>query len=319
MYVPHIGLFLALVWSCAAVAQRIRLPATVQAGAAGTVLLLLLVVARVQVGYWRDTESLWTHALQAVPNNHRAHFGLARPIFQLAKETGNRDLLEKARPHFEQAVALCPNQVEYRSCLGMILLNQGKLDEAVRHLREGARRDPDAIWVWHNLGLTQRRQGHFQEAVQSLSRVLELAPMFVQTPAQRSLIVEAHTELGLALWQLRHREEAEQQWQAALRLDPVAPAHILAEAWRLAAAPDSAERNAETALALAEQVCQAAKEPSWEALDARAAALAALGRYQEAVQTARQALQHTPTEHVQAVRERLQLYEAGKPFVAAGD
>jgi tetratricopeptide (TPR) repeat protein len=319
VYVPHIGLFIALVWSAAALARRVRLPAAVQAGAAGMVLLLLMVVARAQVGYWRDTESLWTHALQAVPNNHRAHFGLGRPIFQLAKQTGDRDLLEKARPHFEQAVALWPNQVEYRSCLGMILLNQGKLAEAVRHLQAGVRRDPEAIWVWHNLGLAQRRQRHFQEAVESLSRVLELAPMSVRTPAQRSLIVEAHTELGLALWQLRRREEAEEQWQAALRLDPGAPAHILAQAWQLATVPDSAERDAQTALALAEQVCRAVKEPSWEALDARAAALAALGRYPEAVQTAQQALQHAPPEQAQGIRERLALYEAGKPFVAAGD
>jgi hypothetical protein len=50
-------------------------------------------------------------------------------------------------------------------------------------------------------------------------------------------------------------------------------------------------------------------------LDVWAAALAAAGRFTEAARTARQALVQAPPGLAKHVRERLELYERGKPFV----
>ena len=65
---------------------------------------------------------------------------------------------------------------------------------------------------------------------------------------------------------------------------------------------------------------QDAADPSPQFLDVRAAVLAETGRFEAAVEVAREALRlcevqgHAPSSYVEGVRERLALYEAGQPY-----
>ncbi len=110
-------------------------------------------------------------------------------------------------------------------------------------------------------------------------------------------------------------DDAAREYREALRLEPDWPRRNLAEAWNLAVHPEPAERDPVTAVELASQVCQAAAHPSAEALDALAAALAAAGRYSEAVKSARQALAKAEPKRTGEIRRRLALYEKGKAYV----
>src|SRR5262249_26442265 len=58
VYVPHLGLFVALVWSGAALLQRLRVPGAVQTVLAGLCLLLSAALTWAQVGHWRSSETL---------------------------------------------------------------------------------------------------------------------------------------------------------------------------------------------------------------------------------------------------------------------
>jgi hypothetical protein len=77
-YWPHIGLFAAVVWGAADLARRARLPALVTAPAGALVLAGLAALTWVQVGYWRDSRTLWEHALAVTKDNDRAHEHVAR-------------------------------------------------------------------------------------------------------------------------------------------------------------------------------------------------------------------------------------------------
>jgi tetratricopeptide (TPR) repeat protein len=136
VYVPHIGLFIALVWSVAALAHRLRLPVPLQAVLVTASLLLLAGATWNQVGYWRNPETMWTHTLAVTTDNHRAHGDLGRFLLHQATEKQDVRLLGPARKHLEQAVTLQPDEPKYHSYLGMVLFFQGHLDKAAEQAEQ---------------------------------------------------------------------------------------------------------------------------------------------------------------------------------------
>jgi hypothetical protein len=173
-YVPHIGLFIAIVWSVAALLDRLRLPLGVVAGLAMACLGLLTIATSAQVTHWRNSEALWRHAVAADPDNHLAHCNLGRTLMESPARDDLRVQAE-ARQHFEQAVALEPKAPHYRICLGGILLIQGELEVAASHLQAALEQSPTDNLAWHNLGIIQQRQGKDKEAAESFRRAQQLS------------------------------------------------------------------------------------------------------------------------------------------------
>ncbi|MBF0322421.1 MAG: hypothetical protein HQL62_05680, partial [Magnetococcales bacterium] len=62
-YLPHMGLFTALVWEVDAWATRWRLRPQVMAGATGLLLMVCAFLTWNQIGFWRDSMTLWSHTV----------------------------------------------------------------------------------------------------------------------------------------------------------------------------------------------------------------------------------------------------------------
>jgi hypothetical protein len=77
-YWPHIGLFLAFVWGLAELVERVRLPVLVPRLAGAVVLGWLTFLTEAQIASWRDSSTLWEHALRVTQDNDFAHEHLAR-------------------------------------------------------------------------------------------------------------------------------------------------------------------------------------------------------------------------------------------------
>ena len=71
-YIPHIGLFIALVWGGAALARRLAIPPSWMSVGAGLVLAALVWQTERQLGHWQDSDTLWTHTLAVEPKNQFA-------------------------------------------------------------------------------------------------------------------------------------------------------------------------------------------------------------------------------------------------------
>lgn len=116
------------------------------------------------------------------------------------------------------------------------------------------------------------------------------------------------------------RAKAIHHYRLALQLVPEDPRTMRNLAWLLATAPEAELRDGNEALRLldAAEVALKAGWPPVELLDPRAAAYAELGRFDEAVETAREALRQAqgPNSDVapEQVAARLQLYEQGQPY-----
>ena len=85
----------------------------------------------------------------------------------------------------------------------------------------------------------------------------------------------------------------------------------------LATHPDSAVRDGPRAVRWAEHLVRQTGGASLEAIDTLAAAYAEVGRFEEAIETATQAIRiaeaNDRAEFARAVGERVSLYRAGRP------
>ena len=125
------------------------------------------------------------------------------------------------------------------------------------------------------------RRGRVNEAIEHSEEALRIRPGDAN----------AQNNLGLALLQTGETKRAVAHLEKALEIDPD---HMNAEvnlAWVLATSSDDSMRNGARAVQLAEDVANRAGHPNAIVLRALAAAYAEVGRFNDAIATAQQAIE----------------------------
>lgn len=154
---------------------------------------------------WRDSGTLWMHALSTHPSAiAAANVGI------LAAQRGE---VSQAIAHYRQALAINGRNVGgsmAHTNLGVLLASRSQPGPAVEHFREALRIKPDDAEAHSNLGAALAQQGLFSEAVEHLRRALALKP---DDP-------ESHGNLGAALAQQARFDEAVEHFRHGLRLNP---------------------------------------------------------------------------------------------------
>ena len=273
-YIPLIGLFIMLSWTLPGNLFERRVSRLVASVAVGSVIVMCVVRSRIQVSYWKDTETLFSHALDVTRDNWLAHYNLGVSLQQAGR-------MQEAIAHWEQAVQLRPNYAEAQNNLGKALLQDGKRAEAIKHLRQAVQVNPTFFEALANLGDALMKSGEPQEALVYLERAARIKPDSAF----------AQHELGNALLQVGKVREAIPHYDEALR---IAPDYIAAQndlAWVLATCSRSEGGEPARAVALAQRACDSTGFRAAPVLDTLAAAYAADGRFKEAITTAEKAIE----------------------------
>ncbi|MGA3266327.1 MAG: tetratricopeptide repeat protein [Verrucomicrobiota bacterium] len=334
-YLPQIGLYLLLTWAAADLCAGWRHRRVALGGGAAIILTALIWCARAQTGYWRNSETLWTHALSCTSDNWLAHNNLGNVLLQ-------EGAVDEAMVQYQKALEITPDYADARLNLGIALFQKGAVDEAISHFQRALQLNPDYAEAHYNLGVALLKKGAVDEAIVHYHKALEIAPDYAEAHLslgnalfqkgavdeamvhyQRALQInpdfaKAHNNLGIALLQKGKVEQAIVQYQRALEIatDYAEPRNNLA--WVLATCPQASRRNGNQAVALAQRANQLAGDGNPLFLGTLAAAYAEAGRFPEAVATAQHALQlavtQTNTALADGLRSRLKLYQAGLPF-----
>ncbi len=303
-YLPLIGPTVALSWLAtrfAASSPRWRLPA---AAIACLILLDLILLTSQQVSYWRDSQTLWSHALDCDADNWRAHHGLGAALLESQQ--------------YDKAIAECSRSLELRPCyaparasLGRALEHRGArgdIEAAIEQYRQAITDDPTVADVHYNLGVLLAGRGHADEAIAEFRSAVKCKPEHAS----------AHYNLAVCLQDQGKYAEALRHWATVAQLQPESVDAVDDLAWRLATYPDASLRDGQRAIALAEQAIQLSKGEAAKPLSTLAAAYAETGRFAEAVETAKRAIdvamQHGETAVADDIRAQIDLYRANRPY-----
>ena len=236
-YIPLIGIFMILAWSAHALTKHWRAQTLVLSTAATALLLSCAALTWRQIGHWKDSETLFRHALEVTENNYLAHSNLGVALQRQGR-------MDEALREYQEVLNLQPDDVNTRNGLASLLLRLGRVDEAISQFQETVRHKPDFAEARNNLAYAFRGQGRLDEAAAEYREALKLNPadFRIRLNFASILLAQGHpseavsqleealksnpadavtrNDLGSLLFNSGRVDEALRQFEEAVRLDP---------------------------------------------------------------------------------------------------
>jgi tetratricopeptide (TPR) repeat protein len=166
-YLPLLGCYLAIVWLVASLAPRLAARPFVLPASAAAVVAIYGSVAFVQASHWRDSVSLFRHAVAIGEENPYS-------LTTLGWALVNAGRFDEALPPLRQAVKLTPDFGQAQFLLGCVLQKQSKFDEAADHFRAALASDEANAAAHLNLGTILMAGREYVGARREFDRVVEL-------------------------------------------------------------------------------------------------------------------------------------------------
>ena len=118
--------------------------------------------------------------------------------------------IEEAIRHNTEALRINPNYAKAFNNLGIALRKAGRIDEAIDCYKRAIEIDPDFATAYVNLGYALAAKGKFDEAISVYNKALKIAPDLIQL----------HINLGVALFRSGKSAEAQKEYEKILLIQP---------------------------------------------------------------------------------------------------
>jgi len=242
-YLPQIGLYIAVTWAVTDLTRLWRFQHVALGAAALVVVGALTWRAWLQTSYWRDSETLFTHALAVTSNNDVALNNLGIIFME-------RGQLDNAISKLRAAIELRPENGPAHDNLAKALLKKGQVAEAMVHYRKYLEIEPENVEARNTLGTALIQQGQVKEAIDQWQDALALQPDNGNAASNLAWVFAACPEDSM-----RDGARAVELGEKALRISggkiPMIHrvlAAAYAESGRFADAIETAQRGAELAI-----------------------------------------------------------------------
>jgi tetratricopeptide (TPR) repeat protein len=236
-YLPQIGLCIAVTWGAGELSGKWRHGRTAAAISALLLVVTLALCTYRETSHWRDSETLWSHAIENTSANWIAQNSLGRALLEKGE-------LAQAESHFQEALKLEPLSAVIHTNLGKTLKREGRIDEAIFEFQRALQLKPDDADAFYDLGDAALAREQIEEAISYYERAIQLKPDFAgvynnlaiarlrlgqldeaianyrQAIALRPDLPDPHYNLGNALIRKGNLNEAIASYAASLRLRP---------------------------------------------------------------------------------------------------
>ncbi len=236
-------------------------------------------------------------AVQANPNYWKGHHnrGVSYAL---------RGMFDDAVADFSRVVTLKPKYANAWFNRGEIYFDLGSYERALSDYTQTIQLTPDDYDAHIRRGHTYFYLRRFREALADYDRAAELKPDEVEAIVNRG---DAQRNLGQ--WR-----EAARDYRQAVSLDVKSGQAYRSVAWLMATCPEEKYRKDELAVQAAERAVQLDGGKDFTYLDTLAAAYANAGEFEKAKKTISIAIKAAPEGQKDALRRRLELYAADKPY-----
>lgn len=205
-YLPLIGLLLGLVWAVAEWSRGWPHRSRILSFGAVVVLLVSAGLTRRQVGHWKNTETLFRHALAVTEGNFLAHG-------KLGEELAARGRLQEAEAQFSEAIRINPAYLPVMRSLATRLRSDGKSETALHLFKQAVQLRPQDATAHYNLAVALADAQNVSEALREYNEALRLDPD----------LAPAHNNLASLLLVQGQAADALSHALTALRLQPDFP------------------------------------------------------------------------------------------------
>jgi tetratricopeptide (TPR) repeat protein len=291
MYMPFVGLVLAVAWAAFLLVDRVatgaRRTAVLRTAAVGAAVLLAAYAygTHVRNQVWSTDDSLWLDDVNKSPHNGRGLMNYGLTLMA-------RGDYPVALVYFERALLYTPNYETLEINLGVVngAMNRGA--EAERHFQRAIALAPADDEAHYFYGRWLFQTGRTADAVRQLEMAVELNPARI---SERDLLAKAYAAMG-------ESERARATAAETLRLDAGdATATAMAaggeprsaEDWLNASLKDNQEGKYEESIADARKALKLRPDYA-EAYNNIAAGCSSLGRWDEAIAAATEAIRLKP-------------------------
>jgi len=218
-YIPLVGIFFMIVWGLSDVFAQLRGRKIVLGCISAVVFPLLMTSAWVQVGFWKNSGTLFKHALMVTENNYLAHGNLGVFLFNQGKvDEAIREYLEALRinpdfylmyfdlgvaytkkneagraiEYYEKGLRNKPDDIKALNFLGGLLAGVGRKDAAICRYNESLMIDPHQSSVYNDLGNTYMHKGDTRKAIECYQHAISESPGYAKSNnnLQNALIVQ---------------------------------------------------------------------------------------------------------------------------------
>jgi len=162
---------------------------------------------------------------------------------------------------------------------GLKLIGQQRYEEAIQAFSTAIEIIPRDHQAYNYRGVARALIGKYDEAIADYSKAIEIRPRYA----------EAYNNRGFARTQMGDLQQALNDYSRALEINPFFVDAYNNKAWILATAADKRYRNGAQAIMLAQKAVEL--KPSAASLDTLAAAYAAAGNFESAIDTQKKAVQ----------------------------
>lgn len=254
-----------------------------------------------KLGQMDQAISFYRKEAELHPEDALAHNNLGKALIKDGK-------VDQGIAELQKALALLPNDANTQANLGMAFMNKGETDQAIVYLEKAVQIDPNQDEAENILGIALANKGKSEEAIAHFKRAVLINPDNAT----------ARSNLGMALAQSGDIKAAIAQYQKILEINADQMEACNNLAWLLATAPDQSLRDGPRAVDLALHAVDIGGVDNPVVLHTLASAYAETGKYQDALATARHALEladnQTNKVLAEKLRKEIQRYENHSPL-----
>ncbi len=203
-YVPLIGIFIIIVWGVPAFIPEYKLKKSGIGVTAATLLCVLSLATWIQAGFWKNSQTLFSHALSVTSGNYIAHNNLGNVLFRQGRIT-------EAVYQFTQSIKINPDHAKAHYNLANALLKLDKKDKAITHYLQAISINPNYEKACNNLASLLLNQGRTDEAITYYKRTLLINPHF---PKAEYSLANAYKKIGQI-------DKAIFHYRLALKINPL--------------------------------------------------------------------------------------------------
>lgn len=202
-YLPCIGIAMMLAWGVPLLFphEPLRKKFLLPAGAA--IVVILSALTWQQCRYWKNSEMLFSRAVQVKKNNYLAYNALGDALVKQGR-------IAEGLIQFDHAIRIKPSFPFSHHLRGLAHIQAGQYQKALDDFNEAIRLKPHYYIAFMNRGTLYGALGQYDAAIQDLTTAIRLKPDFV----------EAYYNRGYFYAKLGQDQRARDDYRCVMSLNP---------------------------------------------------------------------------------------------------